>query len=125
MLCKLLSGLRKASGFAGTIVVFALTLVFLGQPASAATLTWSNLGTDWGTASNWGSTAPGSADIALFNYGPTYAYQPNLSSGTAVGGLWDTGSGTLTIGGSALTINAATIGVNNTTGIEMDSWQGP
>ena len=64
--------------------------------------------------------APGSADVGLFNLGSPYTYQPNLSAAAAVGGLWDTGSGTLTVSGSALTLNAATINGNAATGIEMD-----
>ena len=105
------------------LLVVAAAGLSTGKPAPAATLTWSNSGTAWNTASNWGGILPGSGDVALFNYGPAYTYQPNLSSGTAVGGLWDTGSGSLTISGSTLTLNSATItGANQ--GIEMDTGAG-
>ena len=100
-----------------------LGLLTAGQNASASVLTWSNSGTSWSaTADWWGGSAPGSADTALFNYGPTYSNQPSLGSSAAVGGLWDTGNGSLTIGGGAytLTINGGTINGNSGTGLEMD-----
>ena len=39
--------------------------------------------------------------------------------------MWDTGSGTVTVSGSTLTLNSATINSNLTTGIEMDPGAGP
>ena len=108
-----------------SVCLILVAVACLSNSASAATLTWSNSGTTWSAASNWGGTAPGSSDTALFNYGPTYTYQPTLSSGTAVGGLWDTGSGSLTIGGaSTLTLNGVTINSNTGTGIEIDPGAG-
>ena len=44
----------------------------------------------------------------------------------AIGGIWDTGSGALTIGGtSALTLFGTTINGNTGTGIEVDAGAGP
>ncbi len=66
----------------------------------AATYTWSNSGTDWGTASNWGGTIPASSDIGLFNL-PSYSNQPSVGETNSLGGIWDTGSGSLAIGGGS------------------------
>jgi fibronectin-binding autotransporter adhesin len=100
-----------------------------GGPALAwsATLTWNKTatGTNWSTASNWGGTLPGSGDIGLFS-AISYTSQPSLSSTAAIGGIWDTGAGVVTIGGSsALTLFGATINSNTGTGIEMDASAGP
>ena len=75
----------------GAIVALGLSLVHLVQPAAAAVYTWGNVGTDFGTASNWSTNiAPGAADIGLFN-GSSYAFDPATAlSPVAVGGLWDT-----------------------------------
>ena len=81
--------------------------------------------TNWNDASNWGGTLPGSADIGLFS-AASYTSQPSLASTAAVGGIWDTGSGAVTIGGtSALTLFGTTINGNAGTGIEVDAGAGP
>jgi autotransporter-associated beta strand protein len=77
----------------------------------------------WNVPSNWGGTVPSGTDAALFNLG-AYTYQPNLTAPASVGVLWNTGSGSLAITGSALTINSATINGNASTGIEMDPGAG-
>ena len=115
---------NRLPGFAGAIVVLGLTLAFPVQTASAAIYTWSPANTNWSAASNWGGTVPGTADIGLFNLNGIYAYQPNLAAAATVGGLWDTGSGSLAIGGSALTLKGVMINGNSTTGIEMDPGAG-
>ena len=65
----------------------------------ATTYTWSNSGTAWSSAANWGGAVPASAGVGLFNLNATYASQPILTSTAAVGGLWNTGSGAVTISG--------------------------
>jgi fibronectin-binding autotransporter adhesin len=107
----------------GAILVLGLGMASAAKVAPAATFTWSGSGTDWSTAGNWGGTAPGTADIALFA-GASYANQPALGSPAGVGGIWDTGGGAVTVSGSALTINAATINGNANTGIELDGGAG-
>jgi autotransporter-associated beta strand protein len=74
---------------------------------------------------NWGGTLPGSADVALFS-AASYVSQPSLTTTASVGGIWDTGSGAVTIGGtSALTLFGATINSNTGTGMEVDVGAGP
>ena len=55
----------------------------------------------------------------------SYLSQPTLNTTAAVGGLWDTGAGSIAIGGSALTlVGTLTINGNASTGIEMDAGAG-
>ena len=116
---------RKTLRCLGTIVAVGLVGIVTAGNASAAVLTWSNSGTAWNTASNWGGTAPGSFDTGLFSLSGSYTYQPNLTATATVGGLWDTGSGTLTIGGSTLTLSGTSInGSVAAEGIEMDPGAG-
>jgi autotransporter-associated beta strand protein len=90
----------------------------------ADTFTWNNVGTDWGTASNWISGIPGPADVAQFN-SATYNFQPNVGELNTVGGVWATGAGSLSVGGSfILTINGTSINGNANTGIELDPGAG-
>jgi fibronectin-binding autotransporter adhesin len=94
--------------------------------AWSATLTWNNTATstNWSTASNWGGTVPGSGDAGLFS-AVSYTSQPSLSSTAAIGGLWDIGAGSVTIGGTnALTLFGTTINSNTGTGIEIDTSAG-
>jgi autotransporter-associated beta strand protein len=106
------------------VPVVAMFVLCTANPASAAVQTWGNVGTDWGTASNWFSALPGGADTAFFNL-PAYSAQPNVGETSAVGGLWNTGSGPLTVGGAAtLTINGTTISGNANTGVELDPGAG-
>ncbi len=82
-------------------LAFAWALFYGNSIARSATLTWSSTATQasWNVASNWGGAVPGSADIGLFS-SASYASQPSLASTAAVAGIWDTGSGAITIGGS-------------------------
>jgi fibronectin-binding autotransporter adhesin len=57
-----------------------------------------------------------------FNSG-SYAFQPSLTAVASVGGVWDTGGGTVTISGSALTLYGGVIS-GGSTGIEMDPGAG-
>ena len=109
--------------------IVAIAVLLLGSSlhgsAAAAICTWQDTGTVWNIGSNWGGTPPGSGDIGLFNLNSTYLYQPALSAAASVGGLRDTGSGSLTVSGSTLTLNSATINGNAAAGIEMDAGAGP
>jgi len=118
----------KLARVLGTIVACALVLAFAGRSAQAATYTWANQGTNWNVASNWTATLPGSGDVGLFNLS-AYTSQPSLTAttSTSIGGVWDTGSGAVTIissSGGALTLSAATINGNANTGIELDASSG-
>ncbi|MGO9108091.1 MAG: beta strand repeat-containing protein [Thermoguttaceae bacterium] len=96
------------------------------QSAWSATLTWSSTAADtnWNDPSNWGGTVPGAADVGQFA-AASYTSQPSLSTTAAIGGIWDTGSGAVTIGGTTLSIASATINGNAGTGIELDAGAGP
>jgi autotransporter-associated beta strand protein len=102
---------------------FSPLLTFNTSSNPAAVRAWSNSGTTWSVASNWVGAVPGSADVAQFNLG-AYAFQPNLTAAASVGALWNTGSGSLAIAGSTLTLNSATINGNSSAGIEMDAGAG-
>lgn len=109
--------------FLATAAAFGLA----ASPLRAAVFTWnpSATGPTWSAASNWGGTAPGAGDVGQFTAG-LYASQPSLTSTATVGGLWETGSGAITISGSALTlVGTNTINGNANTGIEMDAIAGP
>ncbi len=119
-------GVRRAClAMAGLAFVW---MIFCSDSrAWSATLTWSSTaaGTSWSDASNWGGTLPGSADIGFFS-AASYTSQPALTSTASVGGIWDTGSGSITIGGSsALTLFGTAINSNTGTGIEVDAGAGP
>ena len=106
--------------------LFGLTIVFAfaTSPTWAQNVyTWANVGSDWGTAANWGGTVPAGADTGLFN-ADTYPFEPNLAGHFTVGGVWSTGSGNVTVTGSALTLNSATVNSNPSIGIEMDPGAG-
>ena len=124
------AGKRRSRLASSAVLAFAGLLAWLGPSVSfapAATFTWnaSATGPNWNVTSNWGGTVPGAADIGLFN-AASYAFSPSLSSTASLGGIWDTGSTSLTIGGtSALTLFATTINTNAGTGIEADVGAGP
>ena len=103
-----------------------VSAIAAAAPPHPGTFAWSNSGTAWSTGASWGGTAPGSGDIALFNRNSPYTNLPSIDAvSLSVGGIYDTGSGTLAIGGSnALTINRTTINGNANTGIEMDPGAG-
>jgi autotransporter-associated beta strand protein len=108
----------------GAIAALGFMFAVANQAATAATFSWNSAGgADWGTASNWLNNAvPGGADVASFS-GGSYAAQPNLAAAFSLGGLWDTGTAALTVGGSTLTLNGTTI-ANPSTGIQMDPGAG-
>ena len=115
-------GTVRGASVALACLAFTWTVLCGDSIAWSATFTWSSTatGTDWNVASNWGGTLPGSADIGLFS-AASYSSQPSLTSAASIGGIWGTGSGAVTIGGtSALTLFGTTINSNTGTGIEVD-----
>ena len=119
---RLIQTLRRAIIL---LLLGAAHCIGLGVPAApAAVYSWADVGTTWGDASNWGGAMPGSSDVGTFVSG-FYNNQPNLSAPATVGGIWDIGAGSPTIGGNTLTLQAAFINGNYATGIEMDPGAGP
>jgi autotransporter-associated beta strand protein len=107
------------------VVLGLISTHYVGH-AEAAVLTWADVGTAWSPASDWSPAGPpGSGDTALFNMG-SYVNQPTVVDvPLSIGGIWDTGSGGVTIsGGNTLTINGTTINGNANTGIELDAAAG-
>ncbi len=109
--------------FVCAIAVSGLAVVLLENSTAAATYTWSPASTTW-AASNWGGTAPGVADVGLFNANGTYSYQPNLALTASAGAIWDAGNGAVTISGSTLALYGTTINGNSGMGIEIDAGAG-
>ncbi len=120
----------RAATSAAPLVIACMVFIAAGlgavPSAWSATLTWDSTatGTNWSAASNWGGTLPGVADVGVFAAG-SYTAQPSLTSTAAIGGIWDMGTGAITISGTTLSIAAATINSNLGTGIELDSGAGP
>ena len=87
---------------------------------------WSGTtGPNWNVGSNWDGTVPGIADIGGFS-AAAYTSQPALTTTASIGGIWDTGSSAVTIGGtSTLTLFGTTINSNTGAGIEIDAGAGP
>ena len=85
--------------------------------------TWANVGTAWGTGTNWsGGTAPGTGDDALFNLA-SYTFQPAFTANAALGEFHSSGAGAITFTGTqTLTLNAN--GSTAGTGILVDSGAG-
>jgi fibronectin-binding autotransporter adhesin len=102
----------------GAIIALGLILGLLGQWAQAATYTWSNSGTAWSAASNWGGTTPSSTDIGQFA-SSSYT-NPTVDVSSSLGQLYATGSGPLSIGGA----NTLTLYGISGTGIQMDTGAG-
>ena len=84
---------------------------------------WANVGTAWGTGTNWsGGTAPGTGDDALFNLA-SYTFQPAFTANAALGEFHSSGAGAITFTGTqTLTLNAN--GSTAGTGILVDSGAG-
>ncbi len=107
-------------------VVLASIFTF-ATAAQAQTYTWTGNSTaDWADPGSWLGGVPGSTNIALFNGSSPYTNQPSINEADSLGGLWDTGSATVAIGGTSytLTIYGTMINGNVNTGIEMDSGAG-
>ncbi len=106
-------------------IALVVALAFVASPIRAQHVyTWGNVGSNWGTAANWGGTVPTATDTGLFKAG-SYQFEPNLAAPFSIGGVWSTGAGIVTINGSSLTIKSTSINGNAFTGIEMDSGAGP
>jgi fibronectin-binding autotransporter adhesin len=107
-----------------SLLGLAILFVSFASPLWAQNVyMWANSGSDWGTASDWGGTVPSGTDTGLFNAG-SYTFQPSLAAAHAVGGVWSTGSGSVAVTGSALTLNSDRINGNPSIGIEMDPGAG-
>ncbi len=120
------AGGRRAAPLSIVCLAFLAGTLGTISRAWSATYTWDSTAaaTSWNAASNWGGMVPGGADVGLFSAG-SYTSQPSLTTTAAIGGIWDTGSGGITIGGTTLSIAGATINGNAGTGIELDSGAGP
>ncbi len=115
-------------------IAFALAAAAVLAPASSASaaatvFTWGNVGSDWGAAGNWSPLGPPTGGTAVAQFtSPSYSFQPTLvSTSQTLGGIWDNGAGTVTIGATspfALTLSGTTVNGNATTGIELDSGAG-
>ena len=96
---------------------FAVLFIGLAETSRtwAVTPTWSGTSsTNRSNALNWGGVAPGTADVVLFDLG-AYSNQPSVdTAASSVGGIWDTGSGSVSISvsGGTLTLNVATVRSN-------------
>ena len=101
-----------------------------GGPSAraAATMTWLDVGPDWGMAMNWSTTTPSGNQIALFKNVGSYNNPPLVTSAGTLGGIWDdsTGSASLTIGG-ANTLTLGEVGINGDADaiVEMATTAGP
>jgi fibronectin-binding autotransporter adhesin len=106
------------------IIAILAALLACGT-AGAQPVSWSGASdTDWSNAANWGGTAPGASDVGLFSSNGAYSNQPNLTTASAIGALWNTGSAPVSISGSPLTLNSALVNGNTSVGIEMDTGAG-
>ena len=117
--------MNRKVGAVGSIVVACVVLSFADPTAGrAATYSWANTGTNWNAASCWGGTEPGIADVVEFN-SSTYTFQPVLTFVGSAAGIWDPGSGSVSIAGSQTFLLAGgTVNGNPSTGIEMDPGAG-
>ena len=107
----------------GTLAVVLTALLTL--PSHAATLTWTDAGTDWATGADWqGGAQPVVGSVAEFN--TAMNNQPNIGAATSAttGSLWvATGAGqTVVIGGAGSLTIAGNVTTNGlaTTGILLD-----
>ncbi len=108
----------------GALLGLAIVFISFASALKAQNVyTWANVGSDWGTAADWGGTVPTGTDIGLFNAGP-YTFQPDLGSPYSVGAVWNTGSGSVTVTDNALTLNGCMVNGNSSIGIEMDPGAG-
>ena len=96
-----------------SILLFGCALVFLPWSfAHGASIVWTNVsGGSWGTAANWSpNQVPGSADNAFITNSGTYAVIVNVNATVAslqAGG--SSGSRTLSLSSSMLTLNGASL----------------
>ena len=95
--------MRRALALVAASFAFVLlvpTMVLFPSLAGANTYTWANVGSNWGTAANWGGTLPGGSDVGQFTLAG-YTAQPNLGTPNTIGGVWNTGNGPVTVTGGA------------------------
>ena len=94
---------RPACHYLAVLALLASCLLAPSPLQAASTYNWNsnNTSTNWNTGSNWsGSIVPGNSDVAKFS-SSAYSAQPSLALSSSVGGVWSTGAGAVTIGGSA------------------------
>ncbi len=75
------AGRSRTSCLIGCLLGF-LALTVFDQRAQAANRTWSNTGTDFNTAGNWGGGLPGINDVAVFS--TAASKQPNMSASLTI-----------------------------------------
>ncbi len=120
---------RADSLFLSLAAAFVVLSALSASPLRAAVFTWNPAAATsaWDAASNWGNVSvPGSDDVAQFaaaSYA-TASAAPDLTSPVCLGGIWNTGAGSITICGSTLTLYSSTINGNIGTGIETDAGAG-
>ena len=81
-------GTRRRSAVFVLFIAAGLIALVVASPASAATRTWSGLGTtnNWTEAANWvGGLIPGAADVATFD--GTSAKAATINANISVGGI--------------------------------------
>ena len=106
------------------LFLFSFFCLFV-RVSSGTDRSWTGAtNTTWGTGTNWGGSAPGTTDNAVFN--SAFSNQANVGSSTTIGGLWMTGSigqnVTLSAsGGVTLTLNGNTINGTAGLGILIDN----
>src|SRR5580700_276380 len=108
-----------------TFCILGVLAATLAGGTARGQIAWTGASdTNWSNPANWGGTAPGGGDVGLFSSNSAYTNQPNLTTASAIGGLWSTGSAPVAISGSPLSINDAAVNGNTSIGIEMDAGAG-
>lgn len=114
--------ITQCKGVLKLVLLFVLA-AFIGLPGRAASVSWSNNGSDFNTGTNWlGGSVPGTGDRAV--YENTGNSASNLSTAATIQGITFNGttSSGYTISGSPITLTASgsgasgAISANNTTG---------
>ena len=114
--------ITQCTGVLKLVLLFVLA-AFIGLPGRAASVSWSNNGSDFNTGTNWlGGSVPGTGDRAV--YENTGNSASNLSTAATIQGITFNGttSSGYTISGSPITLTASgsnasgAISANNTTG---------
>ena len=113
----------------GALAVAAALSTTSAASAAATVFTWGNVGSDWGAAGDWSPAGPPTGGTAIAQFtSAAYGFQPMLlSTSQSLAGIWDNGTGALTIGANSpnvLTLSGTTVNGHLTTGLELDSGAG-